>query len=279
MVAEQEKQGLHILVAVKGVKISESPVRLAVSVLRSTGGRATLFMPTPEGQRRSQVDAILERYAAIFDPYPVDFCIRPGRVFEEIAKEAACGDYDLAIIGQRPENLLLKYLFTHAAGRAIYGMTCPVLIASGPQRPLRRFLVCEGGRSTKILPALTGRLTPLTSKVDKILILHVMSQITASPGIRGWELRADAEELIDHHTPEGERLEYDLSALHQLQVDVSVKVRHGVVVEEILAEAESGDFDLIVLGVPQVTGWQRFLLDNPVHKIILNSPRPVMVVG
>ena len=279
MVREQEYQGLRILVDVRDTSTSESTVRLAASVVRSTGGIVTLIMIIPHEQKRAQANATLERYAAIIAPNPVEICIRTGHPTEEIAKEASSGDYDLAIIGERPDNLLLKHLFTRAAERTIQAITCPVLIASSHHGPMKRLLVCEGGRSTRLLPELAGRLAPLTRSADEVMILHVMSQITASPGIAGWELRAKAEELIDHHTPEGEQLSYDLGIIHHLEVDVSVKVRHGLVVEEILAEAEAGDFDVIVVGMPQVSGWQRFLVDDPVHKVILHSNKPVLTIA
>jgi hypothetical protein len=49
-------------------------------------------------------------------------------------------------------------------------------------------------------------------------------------------------------------------------------------VEEILTEASSGDYDVIVLGRPEFRDWQRFLMDDPVHKIIIHGERPVLVI-
>lgn len=276
---KREEDGLHILVAVKDAPSSDSQVRLAISILKLTGGRITLFMGVPEGQKPSQPGVNLDRYAEMIDPYPMNFCFRQGRPHEEIAKEASSSDYDLAIIGERPENILLKYIFSRNAEKVITETACPVLISSHHTRPLRRILVCEGGQSTRLLPSLTGRLAPLTRAAEKVEILHVMSQISASPEVLGWELSAEADDLIHQHTPEGGQLEQDLDALHSLGVDALVKVRHGVVVEEILSEAEAGDFDIIVMGAPLAVGWQRYLLDDPIHKIILQSQRPVMVVG
>ncbi len=275
----QENKGLHILVAVNDSVITEGPVKLAYSIVQMTGGRITLFMAVPEGQKILEPSVNLDHYAALVDPLAVNFCIRHGSPNEEIAKEASSSDYDLAIIGEKPENILLKYIFSRTAEKVIYDIPCPVLIASHQIRLLRRFLICEGGHSTSIFPELSKRLAPLMRAADQIEILHVMSQITASPEINGWELKADAEDLIDQHTPEGRQLDEDLKTLQKLGVNASAKVRHGVVVEEILAEARENDFDLIVLGMPQAVGWRRFLLDDPIHKIILQSQRPVMVVG
>jgi nucleotide-binding universal stress UspA family protein len=55
-------------------------------------------------------------------------------------------------------------------------------------------------------------------------------------------------------------------------------VRHGLVVDEILAEAQRGDYDLVVIGAYRSEGWQRILLDDQAHKIIVQLDRPVLVV-
>ena len=44
-------------------------------------------------------------------------------------------------------------------------------------------------------------------------------------------------------------------------------VRHGLVVDEILAEALFGDYDLVVIGAHRKK-WQQFLLDNLARLII-----------
>lgn len=269
---------LHLLVAAKDESYTESIVRMAASILRSTGGMATLLMVVPDPSRRQNAEAVLKKLEATLAPNPARLLVRVGKASEEIGRESASGEYDLLVVGKRPKKGLFKRLFPHTAEQVIKEMSCPVLIAREHAGPLRRILVCEGGQSVKLLPAITGRLKPLMQKAEKIVLLHVMSQITAMPGVRGWELRADAEELIGQHTPEGERLEYDLSALTSLGVHVTVKVRHGVVVEEILAEAEEGNYDVIVLGTPQVTGFQRYLVDDPIHKIMMLGKCPVLVV-
>jgi nucleotide-binding universal stress UspA family protein len=54
-------------------------------------------------------------------------------------------------------------------------------------------------------------------------------------------------------------------------------VRHGLVVDEILAEASEGDHDLIVIGAHQAEGLMRFLLDDVAHQIIGHADRPILV--
>jgi nucleotide-binding universal stress UspA family protein len=105
-----------------------------------------------------------------------------------------------------------------------------------------------------------------------------MSQICAGPGVRDKQLLAEAEELMEEHAPEGELLEQDMKRLELPGVHARPKVRHGLVVDEILAEAQAGDYDLVVIGAHQGESWQRILLDDIAHKILMQMDRPVLVV-
>jgi nucleotide-binding universal stress UspA family protein len=105
-----------------------------------------------------------------------------------------------------------------------------------------------------------------------------MSQLSGGPGTDDESLDADAEALIERHAPEGEILERDVSLLEGIEVKARPLVRHGTVVEEILAEALEGDYDLIVIGAHVGTGWRKILLDDLAHEIIVRSDRPVLVV-
>jgi nucleotide-binding universal stress UspA family protein len=56
------------------------------------------------------------------------------------------------------------------------------------------------------------------------------------------------------------------------------KVRHGLVVDEILDEARAGEYDLVVIGAHRGEPWQRILLDDLAHKILVQMDRSVLVV-
>ena len=40
----------------------------------------------------------------------------------------------------------------------------------------------------------------------------------------------------------------------------------------------STHYDLIAIGSHQAEGWQRFILDNLAHQIVVQADRPVLVV-
>jgi nucleotide-binding universal stress UspA family protein len=51
-----------------------------------------------------------------------------------------------------------------------------------------------------------------------------------------------------------------------------------LVVDEILAEAAGGDYNLVVIGAHRGAGWERLFLDDLARQIIEQLDRPVLVV-
>lgn len=157
--------------------------------------------------------------------------------------------------------------------------TCPVLFPKGILRPIQRILVCDsGGRDASPLSSYTSKLAQVLALNEQITVLHVMSQIAAGPGVSGKHLRMDAEDLIEYRTPEGGFLEQDIKIIESSGIRPTAKVRHGFVDDEIIAEARSGDYDLVVIGAHGGHGWQRFLLEDLARKIMIRMDRPILVV-
>ena len=73
-------------------------------------------------------------------------------------------------------------------------------------------------------------------------------------------------------------LSNEIRILNDTRALVAPRVRHGLVVDELLMEALDGDCDLIVIGAHRQNGWQRFLLDDLSHQIIIRADRPILVV-
>ncbi len=80
------------------------------------------------------------------------------------------------------------------------------------------------------------------------------------------------------HTPEGELLGRDIRVLDQPGIHPTSKVRHDLVVDEILLEARNGDYDIIVIGAYKRQRWQHILLENLTRKVLIRSDRSVLVV-
>jgi nucleotide-binding universal stress UspA family protein len=206
--------------------------------------------------------------------------IRLGHPAEEIINEANEGSYDLIIVGTWPKQNFWHRLLAPTTERVVMQACCPVLIAKGKFRPLRHILLCVSGADTQSRAAhfLTDIVNRTTGDL-KISVLHVMSQFSAGLDVQEvWQLEAPAEELIEAATPEGQWLSKEIRILSQTRALIQPRVRHGLVVDEVLMETLEGDCDLVVIGAHRQNGWQRYLLDDLSHQIIIRADRPILVV-
>jgi nucleotide-binding universal stress UspA family protein len=257
-------------------------LQLGVQIARLTNTAPTVITVIKQAIDQPQADKILARaQEQLQQEIPEVYArTRVGHPAEEIIREAEEGHYDLVIVGEKQHhNLVDRFLMGSTAERVIAHAPCPVALAKGRIKPIQRILLCDSGADKpSLLDRFTLHLAPLVKHDMEITVLHVMSQISAGPGISGRQLRASAEELIQARAPEGELLARDVKLLEQVDLHPRAKIRHGLVVDEIVDEARRGDYDLVVIGAHRSQGWQSFLLDNLARQIIARADRPVLVV-
>ena len=270
---------MRILAATGGSYHSEVAVRFAAQLATRAGD---LLVILHVRQQASQANQSLERAQELAERWAiqVEACSRKGHPAEEILREAEAGPYDLVVLGERQHHsLMTRFLLGSTAERVVEHAPVPVIIAKGEVNPVRRVLLCDSGvPAPTLLDRFSRQIPDLIGRGQAVTILHVMSQISAGPGVPGSQLRATAAELMAAHTPEGELLARDLAALTPYDIQAQVKIRHGRVVEEILAEAREGSYDLVVIGAHAGEGWRRILLDDLAHQIITQVDRPVLIV-
>ncbi len=273
---------MRVLLAVRGSAHSPETLRFAAQITARLEEPLVVLTVIGPRAERARAGQVLDEALALLDLKPprVVSKVRVGRAAEQILAEAREGDYDLVIVGQeRPPAGVLRWLALSTALKVVEEAPCSVMIARGPLRPLRRILLCDSGAySPSLLSIFAARLARMLDAEEQVTVLHVMSQISAAPGVEGAQLRADAEELMEAQAPEGRLLERDLQVLNQPHVRPRAKVRHGFVVDEILKEARLGDYDLIIIGAHRRRGWQSVLLENIARKIVIMANRPVLVV-
>ena len=58
-----------------------------------------------------------------------------------------------------------------------------------------------------------------------------------------------------------------------------VRIRHGIVIDQILAEVQGTDYDLVVVGSwPVRDPWRNYVIGNVTRDIINRTDRPVLVI-
>jgi nucleotide-binding universal stress UspA family protein len=292
---------MRILIVIDGLKATSSlpqadaALRLGAYLLQGhlADEPPTVLVVPKRETLRSRAGAILDNALVFLGSADVRTKVRIGVPVEEVLQEAEEGQYGLILVGDSLSADRIRLRRGSVAADIAERAPCPVLVARGHTGLLRRILLCDSGGKVppqpvpspattpgraSLLSRFTGQLAEMLEGDEEITVLHVMSQISAGPGVRGKQLRASAEELITEHTPEGELLAQDLQILEKPHVRAYPKVRHGLVLDEILDEARTGDYDLVVIGAHPGGGWQHLLLDDLTHDIVTHLDRPVLVV-
>jgi nucleotide-binding universal stress UspA family protein len=287
---------MRILLTTHGMDHDELALRFGAQVA-CYAEKAMVLMVIDDADDTPRAEAILGQVRALLNGLPnLATRVRVGSAAHEIVREAREEAYDLIVIGQRQENNWLgRWRSTPTSIRVVEHAPCAVVVAKGKVSSIQKILLCDSGAQgplsdlgpvapgnsetgPSLLTRFTAQLAGMLCGEEEITVLHVMSQISAGPGVKGKQLRADALELIEDHSPEGELLLQDVQVLVQPGVRAQAKVRHGLVLDEILDEARGGDYDLLVIGAHRHEGWQHLLLDDLARKIINQADRPVLVV-
>jgi nucleotide-binding universal stress UspA family protein len=231
-----------------------------------------------EGQEAAVHDA-LRRALKDFQRQGIntELVTKSGEPVAEIAKKTRETKYDLVIIGAQRKGRGDVSMPPAKAYAIIEAVACPVLVAVGEGRGLQRILLGTRG-GARIEPAVhfTGKIAQGVSAVVTLLtVLPSLGGIHAGLTRR----EPDAEALLRSNSALARDLQSEKRRIEGFGVRTAVRVRHGLVVEEILRELREGDHDLVALGAcPTPPSWRRYLLDDVTREIVHRADRPVLVV-
>jgi nucleotide-binding universal stress UspA family protein len=270
-----------LLVIKDGVSDPSPALQLAREFLKFIDGRIVLATMEKKDAGQATPDAGIQSILSglEFEGITIEKIKLAGSWSEAILKEIGSGNYRITILSPWLAMHHEKLFAQEVLGRVISQSPCPVVVARGKIGPLERVLICDSGSDiVPILDRFMAQMNDLVSSMVEMTVLHVMSQMTAYPGVRGTQLRADAEELILEQSPEGIALEHDLEVLDAVNPHPKPKIRHGFVVDEILKELQEEDYDLLVIGAHRGERWQRYLLQNIASEVVEKSNSPVVLI-
>lgn len=230
--------------------------------------------PVDEKPLRAALDEEAERLQA--SGVKLRIVVGAGEPIREIQNETATGQYDLAIIGAEHKGRTGLYWRSRRTYEVIKAIAPPVLVATGPCERFRRFLVCTGGKKF-IADALqlTGQLAAAVGA--SVTLLHVMAEPPAMYADLV-QLEEDLDRLLASGSELGMNLSRQKRDLEKLGVSAEVRIRHGLVLEQVLRETNAGDYDLIVTGSSQARGVVRQYIMGDLTRSILNRAEcPVLV--
>lgn len=270
---------VKILLLVKDMPYNEAVVSFCGLVARATQATLTLLHAAPHEADRPEGERIL---AAAREALP-DMDVVPRLLYGDPAKQIVAeirGDgYDLVAFGTRPDVGLVGHPISSVT-RATLRYTATSLLVVRYARPdLKRLLTCTGGIeiSVKVIET-SARLA--SAAQAQLTLLHVVNPVPSMyTGLAG--LEETLPELLKTDTPTARHLRRGAEIVAEQGIEAELKLRHGVASNEILREATLGNYDLVVIGAPDLstTGRMRNLfLGNVTQQIIEHAASPVLVI-
>jgi nucleotide-binding universal stress UspA family protein len=269
---------MKILLCSDGTPSSDKATRLTSVLAPRCQAGITLLGVAEKPSDEQALQLALEKEAQVLRAanLSVQMIVRAGDPIRQVVNLSAANKFDLTIIGARgqgPSGLHLRSNKTYEFIKAVHS---PVLVAMGECEELRRFLVCTGGKPfIDEAVRLTGEIAACAGA--SVTLLHVMAE---PPAIYAdlVHLEEDVDQLLESGSELGETLRAQKKALEERGASVELRIRHGIVLEQIFKELREGNHDLIVTGSSQSIGPFRHYIMGDITRGILNrADCPVLV--
>jgi nucleotide-binding universal stress UspA family protein len=269
---------MKILICSDGTQSAEPAIHLGGLLAAPLEAQTTLLGIAERSQDEQPLRGALEKQAQLLQARDVtpEMIVQSGEPVHQILDQTSKNKYDLAVIGARWTGAVGEYWRSKKTYEVIKTIQPPVLVAIGDRRQLRRFLVCTGGKEF-IEPAVqfTGRMAAAVGA--SVTLLHVMAE---PPALYAdlMLLEEDVGQLLESKSELGTNLSRQKRELDRLGVSAQVRLRHGIVIDQVFEEVHAGDSDLIVTGTSRARGMIRHYIMGDLTRSILNRAEvPVLV--
>jgi nucleotide-binding universal stress UspA family protein len=270
------------------VYVDQSPLLDQIGDLGALIGRdaeITLFGVCETDGDQLRVSKSLEKAEALF-----------GQVYTQIKKKECWGQpanqilleteqhtYDLVILPDRKTSRGFTFLRHESSiDRVAKKIHTHLLVIRNFSVKINKLLICSGAEQASLATIFkAGRM--LAGLSASMGILHVMSQLALVPGSVQDDLLDTADTAVTRGTREGKHFVQAIEELRKggVQGTIIPRLRHGLVVDEVLAEIEEGDYDLLVIGAhhrAMQSRWLEFLLDDVAEQILVRVGCNVLII-
>src|SRR6266540_3157985 len=270
---------MRILICSDGMPASENAIELAALLAGPLKAEITLLGIAEKSSDERPLREALERQAQSLRTQNAqpDIVVRAGEPVRQILDQTSNNSYDLVLVGARWTGTSGHYWRSEKTYEVIKTVQPPVLVAIGERKQLKRFLVCTGGKEfIEQAVQFTGKLAAAVNA--SVTLLHVMAE---PPAVYADLVRMEenVDQLLESKSELGTNLRRQRRELERLGVSADVRLRHGIVIEQVFEEAREGDYDLIVSGTSQARGLLRHYIMGDLTRSILNRANVSVLVA
>lgn len=260
-----EPAGFKVLICHNPSRNEEAPLDFGCRLATSARGPTTILAVA---EANSSLDEVRGSVKILQPPQFAHLSnlstkVRQGEVSSEIIFEAQEGHYELVVLGRQEKASGLAGSGLGSIARKILSQgAIPVLLVEESRPKIERVLLCTAaGEPGKAVVLFGGRIARRTGA--RATILHILN-----PKSSPFDQRR-----IERH------LRQVQSSLEARGVPGEILMKEGIPpIEGILSEAESGDYDLIVIGASLLPHPHQFRWVDTASRVIHGTTRPVIVV-
>jgi nucleotide-binding universal stress UspA family protein len=268
---------VKILICIGGLPFAEPTLKFGNLVAALSASEVTLLTVVDGRIKKKDAAEMLAGARSLIDVPVHELKVRSGQSVEEIVEEAFDQGYDMIVVGSRVMNRFTQLLLRSVTQKVTKRVPTSVLVVKGERPSLKRILICTGGQ--KLNQAVIEQGAQLAKAAQAtVQLLYVTSPV---PGMYSGleDMDETLSELLQTNTPIAQHLRWAAHYLSQIGVSGEIKVRHGIVSEEIVSEAEEGHYDLIVVGArSEISLLNELLMEKVTPHIVEHAPSSVLVV-
>ena len=268
---------MKILIIITSIKFDQAAIKFGGVIARLTKAKVKLIHVVPPGKNLTTGEAILQRAQKLLPDLPIETKLCDGRLVTRSLAELHERDHDMAVVGEGQKHPIAQSTSRPLTRAIIQRSTASLLFARKSRPELKRILICTGGTNIAEPVIYSGALLASAAGASATL-LHVVGTIpTMYTGLGGIE--ETLSELLKTDTPVAKNLRRGAEILEKYNVSAQLELRHGIVTNEILREANIGDYDLIVTGAPERSkALKRWLLGDVTNALIEGAQCPVLII-
>jgi nucleotide-binding universal stress UspA family protein len=195
-----------------------------------------------------------------------------------ITAQTRAEEYDIVVVGLLERgSRLRRWLRGPSTRRVLQDVTAPVLVVGADRSAIRRILLCS---SDLWYPEenirLVGQIAAATQA--EVTLLYVIPRPAMEYPVPN-RIDDDWGALLTTDTPQSRNLKAGRQALQDRGVPTMLSLRHGQVIDQIMDEIHTGEYDLVALGSTYAAqSLHRYFVTSIMDRVVERAHRPVLVV-
>jgi nucleotide-binding universal stress UspA family protein len=270
---------MKILICSDGSARSKKAVSFASIIATATEAETTIFGITQNQRKEGDLkELLLEESRRLTEGGAnVEIATKSGDPVTEIIQWISERPYDMVVIGAERRGAQEFFLPSAKAYSIAEAISPPVLVVPRKRDELKRILICSGGgryieNAVKFTTSIARRLSA------EITLLTVVPEPPAMHGTL-YRRQEDVEAILNSGSALSRNLLTEKKIAEDGGVPATIRIAHGLVVDQILAETARGNYDLVVAGSWAIRDrWRTYAIGNITREIVNRTDRPVLVM-